>query len=343
MQVNLQGNVTDESALSSIIRGTLDGHEDQQNVYGVFFNEMKDLVDEEDIFDCAEDNGPDPPILETCTEPVVCGQLDLPDIEPLDVLNLSYNQFRPGYTIVLYGPRRSGKTKLLKNICQRMRPYFSDVICFTKTKDSGEYFDILPYNRIIEGLDEELLLDVLMMQARRKRAQTRGEILNNYHILIILDDCMAQKLRYKEIFNTCFYNGRHYNITLIVTVQDVKGIAPAATINADLALTFSLPDRRGRDTIREKFSDYFTRQQFDAIYDSPFINKKYHIVCFDIAHRYNPINRRISFGCVDEKMEEKYVLGSRETWKGSEKQLVALGFEYLLLTDDWGIVQPKKK
>lgn len=262
------------------------------------------------------------------------------------VNRMSYNMFRPGYTIILYGPRRSGKSKFIRNICQRMAPWFPEVVCFTMTKSSAEYFNWLPYNRVIEGLDEELLEKLFKHQQKLKEAMSRGEDVGNPNLLVILDDCMAEGLRYKKTFNKLFYNGRHVNITLIVAVQDVRGIAPSATINCDVACTFSLPDHRGRDTIREKFSDYLTRDEFDNLYDSESINKKYHIVMFDIAHRYNPLDKRISFGCVDESKEEPFVMGDRKMWiesPQSRKQLEELGFGSLLQKSDWGIVKPKAK
>lgn len=255
----------------------------------------------------------------------------------------AYNLFRPGYTCILYGPRRSGKSVLVRAICSHMRHYYPEVVCFTMTKASGEYFQWLPYCRVIEGLDEEILQGLIDNQIKLKERRSRGEDVGNMNLLIIIDDCMAQGLRYVKTFNQLFYNGRHLDITLIVCVQDVRGIAPSATINADLVCTFSLPDRRGRDTIREKFCDYLSRDEFDRLYDHPEINKKHHIVMFDIAHRYNDINKRILFGCVDVDAIEPFVMGSREMWTEStesRKQLEELGFGYLLNLNDWGIVKP---
>jgi len=260
------------------------------------------------------------------------------------VNRMAYNMFRPGYTIILYGPRRSGKSKFIKNWCQRHRHYYPEVVCFTMTKSSAEYFSYLPYNRVVEGLDEDLLEKLFKHQQKLKEAMSRGEDVGNPNLLIILDDCMAEGLRYKKTFNKIFYNGRHVNITLIVAVQDVRGIAPSATINCDVACTFSLPDHRGRDAIREKFADYLTRDEFDNLYDSEQINKKYHMVLFDIAHRYNPLDKRISFGCVDENAEEPFVMGDRNMWTetpSSRKQLEELGFGYLLDREDWGIIKPR--
>jgi hypothetical protein len=388
-----------EKTIGNIVNGA--GANNEEGEYGVYMNEFKDLVDEEDYFDAADEDGPDPVIEEIlpghvpyCYIPMdiddSCLDADVRDTREKDyvkqkrveeeegreydsgdeydvvhdetdikkrkarsniregqrcfaVNQAAFNMFRPGYTIVLYGPRRSGKSVMIRNICQRMRHYFPEVIVFTMTKSSAEYFNFIPYARVIEGLDEALLERLIDHQMELKKAMSRGEDVGNPNLLVILDDCMAQGLRYAKTLNRLFYNGRHSNITLIVSVQDVRGIAPSATINTDIAITFSLPDHRGRDTVREKFCDYLTRNEFDRLYDSDNINKKYHMVFFDIAHRYNSIDKRISFGCVDTDREEPFVMGCREMWTSSaesRRQLEDLGFGYLLDLDDWGIVKP---
>ena len=332
-----------EKSVQEILKKNIQDTQEDEDKWGVCLNEFQSLLDDEDVFDLAEDHGPNPPIAEYCEKPEIYTTVEFRDGGSIDILKAAYNHIRPGYTVILYGPRRSGKSTFIRNICQRIRPWYPDVVVFTTTKDSGEYFGFIPIENVIDGLDEDLLMKLILNQRRKKREESRGKDQGNYELLVIIDDCMSEKLRYKDIFNKVFFNGRHYNITLIVTVQDVKGVAPAATINADLAYSFALPDRRGRDTIREKFVDYLDRNQFADLMDCPDINKKYHILCFDIAHRYNPINCRISFGCCDTKAEKPFVMGGPEMWKNSQEQLYQLGFGYLMKLDDWGIIKKEKK
>lgn len=311
--------------------------------YGVCLDEYSVLVDDEDYWDCAKDAGCDPAIVEYCEEPVVYTTVDLLDGDEIEICQAAYNQIRPGYTIIINGPRRSGKSKLIKNICQRVRPWFPEVVVFTTTKDSGEYFGFIPISRVVDGLDEDLLLDLIASQKRKKKAQTRGEDVGNFNMLIILDDCMSQKLRYKDIFNLVFFQGRHYNITLLVTIQDVKGVAPAATVNADLCYSFPVKDERSRETINSKYCDFLDKNSFRTMMANPDLNKKYHVLCYDMAHVHNPINRRITFGCVNPKEEKKFVMGDKEMWEDDKEQLVALGFGYLLSIADWGIIKTVSK
>lgn len=326
-----------DECLAEVVRSGMVNHRDEEDKYGVFLNEFDALKPDKDVFDAAEDTGPSPPIMEEADKIYEVCSVETPE-GPLIINQMAYNMILPTYTVAIYGPRRSGKSKLIRNICQRLRPFFPEVLVFTKTKSSCEYHQFMPDTCIIDGFSEALLEQIMQDQAAKKRAESRGEDMGNYHMLIILDDCMADDMRFKKTFNKVFFNGRHYNITMIVTMQDVKGIAPAATLNTDLCIAFCMPDRRGRDTLREKFADYLSRDQFDAIMDSKECNKKYHVVAFDVSHRYNCIDKRVYVGCVDEEAEEPFVMGDRKLWQYDLNQLKQLGFEHLIAQEDWGII-----
>ncbi len=311
--------------------------------FGVFLDEMNSLGSVDDPFDANEFPGCKPPIADHVDKIIPVCKIILPSATEITINQMAYNQVRTDYTVIIYGPRRSGKSKWIKHFCYHNQTRFPNILVFTMTKASGEYMGYVPERCIIDGLDEDLLLAVIYAQKAKKEAESRGEFQGNYSLLIILDDCMAEKLRYKDIFNSVFYNGRHYNITLIVAVQDVKGISPASTFNADLVLCFAIPDKRGRDTMREKFCDYLDKHDFNALMDCKEINRKYHMLCFDIAHRYNDYDSRIYFGCVDESNIEPFVMGCRDLWENNMDQLKALGFGWMINILDWGIEEPEKK
>ena len=310
--------------------------------YGVKYNEMKALSEIPDPFDCTPFNGPDPPIIDFAAEPVVWKRFCHPEGD-FDIMNMSYNEIMPGYTVLFNGARRSGKTKLIKNICQRMRPWFPEVVIFTRTKASGEFFDIVPICRVIEGFDVEIFLSIFEMQRSLNRQKTRGEIPDkNTNILIILDDCLADKLNFSNELDSAFFEGRHLNITIFVSIQDIKGVAPRATTNCDFAFIFPFGDERSFITVKDKYCNFISKNQLYDFLNCPEIIKKFHIIGIDRAHRYNPIDRRIAYGCVDDDQSEPYVMGDKKMWEGSFEQLKQLGFEDWILKDDWGILKPQE-
>lgn len=67
------------------------------------------------------------------------------------------------------------------------------------------------------------------------------------------------------------------------------------------------------------------------------------MVSFDIAHRYNDLNTRVSIGCCEPDTLEPFVMGDRHMWNNCLDQLSDLGFDHLIAMDKWDIVEAKPK
>ena len=162
-------------------------------------------------------------------------------------------------------------------------------------------------------------------------------------LIYLLDDCLAERLQWSQELNAIFFEGRHLFITLFVSIQDVKGCAPAATGNCDYAFLFPTGDERTFESVRDKYMPYLDKYELKDLLENEEICKKYHILGVDIAHKYNDINERISLGCVDEdKEEEDFVMGSPEMWKDDRRRLRELKYEHLIGKRDWGILKPSQ-
>lgn len=321
------------------------GCSSKKDEYGIQLDEMQMLSAVPDVFDVAKFDGPDPAIEHFLPGPEVYTTVTLGrEGKQLDILNMSYNMIMPGYTVIFTGKRRSGKTKVMRALCRHLRRWFPEVIVFTRTKSSGEYSRFLPDSRIIQGFDPDLLVDIAKIQRSKVRDMSNGLRENeNINILIILDDCLAERLQWSQELNAIFFEGRHLFITLFVSIQDVKGCAPAATGNCDYAFLFPTGDERTFESVRDKYMPYLDKYELKDLLENEEICKKYHIIGVDIAHKYNDINERISLGCVDEdKEEEDFVMGSPEMWKDDRRRLRELRYEHLIGKRDWGILKPSQ-
>lgn len=312
--------------------------------YGTQLDEMQMLASIPDTYDCAEFDGPDPPI-EHAIPPTVYTTLNLgKEGRTLDIMQMSYNMILPGYTVIFTGKRRSGKTKVMRALCRHLRRWFPEVVVFTRTKSSGEYSRLLPDDRIIQGFDPDLLVEIANIQRAKVRDLSMGHRCEeNINILIILDDCLAERLQWSKELNAVFFEGRHLFITLFVSIQDIKGCAPAATGNCDYVYLFPTGDERTFETARDKYLPFLDKYELRDLLESEEINKKYHIIGVDCAHKYNPIDRRVSLGCVDEDQElEDFVMGGPEMWASDRRRLRELGYEHLIGLEDWGILKPSQ-
>lgn len=327
-----------------------DGEEDDKG-YGVCLDERGMLASVPDPYDVCKFTGPDPEILDCCQngKPTIYKNITIgkegKELD-LDIMQLSYDFVRPGYTVIFNGSRRTGKSNLVHAFARHNRPLFKEVYVFTNTKASGEYFRYVPINRVYTGFREDILIQIIKRQIKLRMAQTRGELKDeNIDILVIIDDCISNNLRFQHEFNRIFWEGRHYGISLWVTSQDIKAIAPGATINADVSFIFPFGDARSAETVNMKYLYFLDKWQAEDLLDHEDIRKKHHVLAVDMAHKYNPIDRRVALGCVDiEKEPDDFVMGTWEFWKGSEKQLKALGFKHLIKQPDsaWGILKPSQ-
>lgn len=315
--------------------------------YGEQLDEMAELGEQIDPFDCCEFDGPDPAISLFLDRPEVyttVTDIGKEDGGQIDILKMSYNMILPGYTTIFTGRRRSGKTKLIKALCRHLRAFYPEVVVFTRTKASGEYARFIPHSRIIQGFDPDLLIDLMHIQREKKKAQSRGELPDtNYNLLVILDDCLAERLQWSQELNAVFFEGRHNNVTLFVSIQDVKGCAPAATGNADYVFLYPMGDERTFEAVRDKYMSFVDKYEQRDILNHPDIHKKFHILGIDMAHKSNPRDRKLSIGCVDaDKEKDDFVMGTRDMWTSDFKQLDRLGYEHLKGIEDWKILKPSQ-
>lgn len=329
-----------------------DGDQDMEDGgYGVHLDEHRLLSNVPDPYDCCPFLGPDPPILSHCErgKPKIYKRITIgkPGKElDIDIMNLSYDIIRAGYTVIFNGSRRTGKSKLIQACARHLRPLFLEVYVFTNSKSSGEYFRYVPIKRVYEGFDPEILLSIVRKQKRLRMAQTRGELVDeNVEILVILDDCISDNLKFKKEFNKIFYEGRHYGMSLWVTSQDIKAIAPGATINADVSFLFPFGDERSTESVNQKYLYFLDKYQAEDLLAHPDLYKKHHVIAIDLAHKYNPIDRRIAVGCVEiDKEPMDFVTSTWPFWENSRRQLKALGFGHLINQPDqvWGILKPSQ-
>jgi len=315
--------------------------------YGEELDEMAELGEQIDPFDCCEFDGPDPPIAHFVPQPVVYTVLDGIGKESnssIEIQQMAYNMILPGYTTIFTGRRRSGKTKLIKALCRHLRAFYPEVVVFTRTKASGEYARFIPHSRIIQGFDPDLLIELMHIQRQKKMAQSRGELPDtNYNLLVILDDCLAERLNWSQELNAVFFEGRHNNVTLFVSIQDVKGCAPSATGNADYVFLYPMGDERTFEAVRDKYMSFVDKYEQRDIMTHPDISKKFHVLGVDIAHKSNPRDRKLAIGCVDADLEkEDFVMGTREMWRDDFRQLDRLGYDHLKGIEDWKILKPSQ-
>lgn len=169
--------------------------------------------------------------------------------------------FRPDATVVVQGRRRSGKSTFVTEMLLRRRRVYPKIFMFTATKRNNYWQQYLPVHKIAEGLDDDLLGELIQINSERYEQwkiqwQSTGKIRGNPLALFVYEDLVAKQiLRQARNLETATMNGRHHGVPCYIMSQVIVGLTPNQRDNIDEWVFFRPDDPRTPQMIRETFGD----------------------------------------------------------------------------------------
>jgi hypothetical protein len=149
---------------------------------------------------------------------------------------------------------------LVRDIFYHHQEVQSGVI-FSGTEEASPFFsDFIPDSFIHADYDPELIDNILVRQKKKIRENKMNGVSdtgkdNSNNLFIVLDDMLhdAQNWKREKTIKSIFFNGRHYNIFFILTMQYPLGITPELRSNIDYIFIFNEPSIKNRKKI---YDDY---------------------------------------------------------------------------------------
>lgn len=278
--------------------------------------------------------------------PPTCGK-----VVPLK--QFEYKLLAPDFTIILFGRRRSGKSYFLIPLLFQLRPYFPLVFCFTRTGHTGDLGRYFSPDLVFDDFSHEKLLEILELQKPRYKEaldstvridENGNRVMDNINILIVCDDVFSStiSLRHDKAFQTVFFEGRHYNLSFIITCQDLKFVPPAVKGNTDLTIFFPAISKRDKEAIVDNNLP-FLRNLKDAIAFNEVHSLKHIFIAVPNARATVDPRECIHVGIVPgPETIPRFIMGSYECWKDHTNILkndpqfndLAMKTEYF----EWGII-----
>lgn len=182
------------------------------------------------------------------------------EFEKLSLRKFKMSTLSPDATILLLGRRRSGKSFLVRDIFYHHRHIPKGVV-FSGTEEASPFFsDFIPDLFIHSEYDPVLIEGILKNQKKKIRdcknsgkSDTGKCAENNFYI--VLDDLLhdAQTWKKDKTIKNIFFNGRHFNLLFILTMQYPLGITPELRSNIDYVFIFNEPSIKNRKKI---YDDY---------------------------------------------------------------------------------------
>jgi hypothetical protein len=160
------------------------------------------------------------------------------DSNELYIKQFSLSQLCSNPAIVVIAKRGSGKTWVCRSLLDHLRSIPVGVIISKSEKTDPFFQNFFPDSFIYGGYDPIIFKKILSRQMRirekAKRKREQGKKIDT-RIFLLMDDCLSDSKTWgkDENLKEILYNGRHYDITYILTMQYPMGIPPDLRANFD--------------------------------------------------------------------------------------------------------------
>jgi hypothetical protein len=248
-----------------------------------------------------------------------------PAVASLEELN--FNILPPGFFVLVYGARRTGKTHITEFLLEQIKDRFDFAYLFSNTAElhkgskNFDNFDCIREEAKFDGFDGEILQRIFdrqkaVMKHNNKCKYERDKKPNQ--TLLIFDDFVHDKnIRYSKIFTELPILGRHCEISAICLSQGYSavgsgGLNKATRENADLVMTF-LP--RNINNVERVAEWYLAKEKLENMWFIKSVCKEeYRCLAIDLTHPNETEYEDFCYKLVAPEKTPKYELGKVQ-WK----------------------------
>lgn len=217
-----------------------------------------------------------------------------------------------GFFILLNGKRRSGKTTVAIDLMYHMRDDIDLAIAMCPTSGlNGCLEGIIPHSFQYKHGDPKYILELLQVQEARKK---QGKMKS---ILLFLDDLAWDSSFMKsEGFKELLFNGRHYGITVIFTVQYCMVLSQELRMQCDLVVTMMERSFLGKENLHKQFFNMMSMREFLKVLIM--CTKGYSALILDNQSREEELSQFIFWFVADPNHASQFRLGSDAMWQLDE-------------------------
>lgn len=159
--------------------------------------------------------------------------------DKLPVCEFTFDMIVPHPIICMIAKRGSGKSWIVRALIHHFKTIPVGIIIAPTDKNSNFYGCCFPASYIHYEYKPELIGRIIERQSviidKQNEDKKRSKHIRDARCLIVMDDCLSQKGKWVKDPHMLelFYNGRHYHIMYILTMQFPLGITPELRSNFD--------------------------------------------------------------------------------------------------------------
>ena len=214
-------------------------------------------------------------------------------------------------TWFLLGKTGTGKSYFIRTFFFWIAQFVPYGWVFTHSKFNRFFQQFFPNNFIVANFDQDLLEFILELQKHRKNK--RGL---NSHIVVVLDDMFSDvHIRFTGIFRKLAMEGRHYNITTILTTQTMTTMATQVRENNHYTVLFRTRHVPTIKNISEELAtDFATKEDLQGFLELN--TKKHQCIVVDQRPTKEPEERYFKFTAMSDDECPPFVFGCDQMWGG---------------------------
>ncbi|AXN90946.1 putative VV A32-like packaging ATPase [Namao virus] len=199
--------------------------------------------------------------------------------------------------ICIIAPSGTGKSWIVRSILYHLKELDSAIVICPTDKMTKFYDSFVPSLYIHHQFDPDMIQKILDRQRKmivryqKKIQEDKNPALLNkdLRLIFVMDDCMSSRKQFVHLdsFNSLMYEGRHYQIIFIMTMQYCLSLPPDARNNFEYIFLLSEDKMQNRVRLYDNYAGMFPNQNiFNAVFDQ--ITKDFK--CMVINNRYKKDN-----------------------------------------------------
>lgn len=161
--------------------------------------------------------------------------------------------------IVIIGKKDTGKSFLVKDILYNTQDCYPIGTVISGTEAANAFFQhMVPSKLIHDKYKPEIITSVIKRQVAMKQARNLKQTTQDPRAFLILDDCLydATWIR-EESTRYIFMNGRHIDLSTMITMQYPLGVTPNLRTNIDFVFILRENQIGNRKRIYENYAGMF--------------------------------------------------------------------------------------
>lgn len=213
-------------------------------------------------------------------------------------------------------PRRQGKSVLIKDLLYHHQSMPAGIV-ISKTDNMCHYYDKFIPPVLIHDKYKPEIIDKLF--ERQKKAIK--EKWKNPNCFLIFDDTLSDAAIWKkdERINEIFYNGRHYKLLFLLTMQTPMGIPPGLRGNIDYTFILRNTNNKNRKDLYDNYAGMFSsRETFELVLDS--CTEDYSCLVINNTTRSNKIEDQVFYYKAKVWPDDEFRLCSDKLWSMEKKE-----------------------